>query len=445
MKVLFIDDKVIDKNLYKAIRDRGFKVFYSMDVEQGIATCKNELPDLIFLSCELPNNSWMDILKTIKSIHEQCKVILTTHHVTYEAAVQAFKLGIFDYLAKPISTDKLMLTLDNMNYSKINIEQQKKITDSNINNSKTIIGNSKTIIKILEKIDIIAQNDYTILIEGESGTGKELVAKALHDASERKNEKFIPVNCSIIPENLIESELFGHEKGSFTGAIKRHEGYFERANNGTIFLDDIDDIPQYVQLKLLRVLQEKEFVRVGGTENIKIDTRIIAATKVNLKKYVDQKLFRDDLFYRINTLHLLIPPLRERIEDIPVLIEYFFRKHGALEKFSLLTNEIFYKFMNYDWPGNVRELENMVERMIVLSDYGPIDAVTLELSSNKPVTVTNSTIEESYHTSYQEFMKSKEKEIINWALNKTNNNITKAAKLLSLPRTTLCSKLLKLN
>ena len=446
MKILFIDnDKIVDHHLYKTIYDKGFKIFYSKDVEEGMDIFKKELPDLIFLSCELPNKSWIETLKTIKLAYEQCKVILTTHHVTYEAAVQAFKLGIFDYLAKPISIDKLILILDNIKHSKVNIEKRKGTINSSTNNSKTIIGNSKAIIKILETIYIYAQNNYTILIEGESGTGKELVAKALHDASKRKNEKFIPVNCSIIPENLIESELFGHEKGAFTGAIKKHEGYFERANKGTIFLDDIDDIPQHVQVKLLRVLQEKEFVRVGGIENIKTDTRIIAATKVSLKKYVDQRLFRDDLFYRINTLHLFIPPLRERTEDIPVLIEYFFRKHGAPEKFSLLTNEIFYKLMNYDWSGNVRELENMVERMIVLSNYEPIDTVALEFSNNKTDSLNNNVIKEDYYTSYQEFMKLKEREIITWALTETNNNIVKAAKLLNLPRTTLCSKLLKLN
>jgi DNA-binding NtrC family response regulator len=445
MKVLFIDnDKIVDHKLHKVICSKGFKIFYSNDSEEGMAVFKKELPDVIFLACELQNKPWIDMLKEMKLIDEQCKVILTTHYVTYEAAVQAFKLGIFDYLAKPISTDKLLLILDNIKHSKLNTEKQKGVIDSRVNHSKTIIGNSKVMIKILETIEIIAQNDYTILIEGESGTGKELVAKALHDASKRKNEKFIPVNCSIIPENLIESELFGHEKGSFTGAIKKHEGYFERADKGTIFLDDIDDIPHNVQIKLLRVLQEKEFVRVGGTESIKIDTRIITATKVNLKRYVDQKLFRDDLFYRINTLRLLIPPLRERTEDIPILVEHFFRKHGAPEKFHLLTNETFYKLINYDWPGNVRELENIVERMIVLLNYEPIDDMTLEFDVDKTETSNNKIIEK-YPTSYQEFMTLKEKEIISWALTEANNNIAKAAKLLNLPRTTLFSKIIKLN
>jgi len=444
MKILFIDNcKIVDEDLQKVLRSRDFKVFYSKDSEHGITLFKKQLPDLVFLSCDFPNKSWVDILQIIKSTNEQCKVILTSHHVTYEAAVQAFKLGIFDYLAKPISSDKLILILDNIKNSKINIEKQKE-TNNYSNNNTTIIGNSKAIIKLLETVNIISQNDYTILIEGESGTGKELLAKALHDASRRKNEKFIAVNCSVIPENLIESELFGHEKGAFTGAIKKHEGYFERANKGTIFLDDIDDIPQYTQIKLLRVLQEKEFIRVGGTENIKIDIRIIAATKVDLKKYVYQKIFRDDLFYRLNTLHLSIPPLRKRTEDIPALIEYFFRKHGAPEKFSLLTNEIFYKLMNYDWPGNVRELENMVERMIALSGYGAIKSEILEFSDDM-TPPDNKIIEESYNTSYHQFMKLKEKEIITWALKETKDNITKAAKLLNLPRTTLCSKLLKLN
>jgi transcriptional regulator with PAS, ATPase and Fis domain len=307
---------------------------------------------------------------------------------------------------------------------------------------RPLVGVSKAIKQLVERIDLVAQSDSTILIEGESGTGKEVIARAVHRASPRRMNPFVVVSSSGIPESLLESELFGHEKGSFTGAIKRHSGYFERAHSGTIFIDDIDDLSMAMQVKLLRVLQEREIVRVGGSDSIAIDVRVIAATKQNLMKQVGAKLFRDDLYYRLNILPINIPPLRERKEDIPILIDHFLTKHGAHAQIAGIPKDVMTECLKHDWPGNVRELENLVERMIALSHTGRIDKDTLgfEGSSSRD-TNQHGNIE---YPPFDEFVLQREQEIIGWALRKSDNNISEAARLLSIPRTTLTSKISRL-
>jgi two-component system response regulator AtoC len=360
-----------------------------------------------------------------------------------DTAISSLKLGAFDYLTKPFSPEKLLSILRNITllYSALaeNAELKNRIE---ILEDKTIIGNSQIIQRLKETILQIAHNDSTVLIEGESGTGKELVARALHKASLRRDGSFVAVSCSSIPESLLESELFGHEKGSFTGAIKKHIGYFERANKGTLFIDDVDDFPLSMQVKLLRVIQERELMPVGGNANVSIDVRIICATKIHLKKRVEEKLFREDLFYRLNIIPIRIPPLRERKEDIPLLVDHFFRKHRAEDKIMLLTHEIYNALKEHDWPGNVRELENIVERMIALSFSGTIDLSVLDLSERKRGVL----LKENYgdYDSFDEFISKKEKEMLEWALDACQNNVTSAAKLLNIPRTTLNSKLSRL-
>jgi len=297
--------------------------------------------------------------------------------------------------------------------------------------------------RVLQTIRQIAHNDSTVLIEGESGTGKELVARALHTASARRAQPFVTVSVSSIPESILESELFGHEKGSFTGAIKQHIGYFERANNGTLFIDDIDDFPLTVQVKLLRVIQERELTHIGGSQNIPIDVRIICATKLDLRAKVADKSFREDLYYRLNIIPLKLPPLRERKEDIPLLVEHFFRKHRADDKIMLLTGAIYQKLQAYHWPGNVRELENIVERMIALSFSGQIDATVIDLDRRAEDRGAGPE-DLSRYSSFEEYIQSKEKIILEWALAQTGSSITDAAKLLNIPRTTLTSKLSRL-
>ncbi len=444
MKLLIIEDEKITRiSLSNTLKSEGFDVYAAENGEEGLAIFRNEMPEIVITDLRLPKLSGMEILETVMTLKPDCKVILITAFATVETAVKALKIGAYDYLAKPFSPEELISILRKITQFQVvleeNIELKKRI---DLLENRMIIGNSAGMKKLTDMIRQIAQNDTTVLIEGESGTGKELVARALHQAGPRKNENFVVVSCSSIPETLLESELFGHEKGSFTGALKRHTGYFERANQGTLFLDDIDDIPMIMQVKLLRVIQERELTRVGGTENIGIDVRIIAATKVDLKKKVESKEFREDLYYRLNIIPLKIPPLRERKEDIPVLVEYFFRKYGGEPKLKLVTEEIYARMLNYNWPGNVRELENIVQRIIALSFLGSIDLSMLDFPETRLAFNLSGKTPDSYPP-FEEYIQEREKEIIEWALKKSNENISQAAKLLGIPRTTLNSKLEK--
>jgi DNA-binding NtrC family response regulator len=386
----------------------------------------------------------IEVLSAIMSVNPACKVILITAYASVDTAIQSLKIGAYDYLTKPFSPEKLISILRNINQLNEIISENAELKNRiETLESKSIIGVSEPMKKLVQTINQISHNDSTVLIEGESGTGKELVARALHKASSRRNEPFITVSVSSIPESLLESELFGHEKGAFTGAIKQHIGYFERANKGTLFIDDIDDFPLNVQIKLLRVIQERELTHVGGNQNVSIDVRIICATKIDLKKKVENKSFREDLYYRLNIIPIKIPPLRERKEDIPLLVEHFFRKHRAEDKIMLLTNEIFAKLQSYQWPGNVRELENIVERMIALSFSGQIDVSVIDLDRHAKGNLLGGE-DLTVFRSFEEYIQSKETLIIEWALSRCSNSVTDAAKLLNIPRTTLTSKIARL-
>jgi len=442
MKLLIVEDEKITRlSLSNILKEEGFDVYPAEDGQEGLDTFKKVSPEIVITDLRLPKLDGIELLKTILSISPTCKVILITAYATVETAVSSLKFGAYDYLTKPFSPDKLLSILRNIKQLQITLKENAELKNRILHlENKTIIGNSIQIQQLLKTINHISHNDSTVLIEGESGTGKELVARALHKESSRRNDNFVTVSCSSIPESLLESELFGHEKGAFTGAIKRHIGYFERANKGTIFIDDIDDFPLSMQVKLLRVIQERELISIGSGHSLSIDVRIICATKFDLMKKVTDKTFREDLFYRLNIIPIKVPPLRDRKEDIPLLVEHFFRKHRAEDKIMLLTKEIYSKLMTYDWPGNVRELENIVERMIALSFSGEIDISILDLSGHeKTIKFRKENFEE--YNSLEEFISKKEKEIIEWSLNKCQNNITNAAKLLKIPRTTLNSKL----
>jgi DNA-binding NtrC family response regulator len=385
MKLLIIEDEKITRiSLTNTLQKEGYEVYSAKDGEEGLNIFNSILPGVVITDLRLPKLGGIEILNSVLKTLPTCKVILITAFATVDTAVIALKMGAYDYLTKPFSPEKLISILRNIGQLQSvineNLELRKQL--SSLEN-RTIIGNSYSIKKMIETINQIASNDSTVLIEGESGTGKELVARALHQAGTRRNENFIAISCSSIPESLLESELFGYEKGAFTGAIKKHTGYFERANKGILFIDDIDDFPLTMQIKLLRVIQEREIVPIGSSQSIHIDVRIICATKVDLKKKVEQKLFREDLFYRLNIIPMKIPPLRERKDDIPVLVEHFFKKHNADDKIMLLTKEIYAKLISYDWPGNVRELENIVQRLIALSFAGKIDTDILDFSAQK--------------------------------------------------------------
>ena len=446
MKLLIIEDEKITRiSLTNTLKKEGYEVYSAEDGEEGLNIFNSTLPSVVITDLRLPKLGGIEILNSVMQTSPSCKVILITAFATVDTAVTALKMGAYDYLTKPFSPEKLMSILRNIGQLQSvmneNLELKNKL---NTLEDRTIIGNSVAIKKLMETINLIASNDSTVLIEGESGTGKELVARALHQAGLRKNENFIAISCSSIPESLLESELFGYEKGAFTGAIKKHAGYFERANRGTLFIDDIDDFPLSMQIKLLRVIQEREFTSIGANTSTHVDVRIISATKVDLRKKLEQQMFREDLFYRLNIIPIKIPPLRDRKEDIPILVEHFFQKHHAEDKIRLLTKDIYAKLMDYHWPGNVRELENIVQRLIALSLTGRIDIDILDFSVARQQT-TEEKENFDYYGSYDEYISKKEKEIIEWALAKAQNNISNAAKLLNIPRTTLNSKLERLS
>ena len=447
MNILLIEDEKITRiTLTNTLRKEGFEVVGCATGAEGMEKLQQKAFDLVLTDLRLPKMNGIDILKYIKENKPQTFVIIMTAYASVETAVEALKIGAYDYLTKPFAPEKLIAMLKHIERFHQLVGENKKLKEKLRSTEKHIIvGASAATKKLIETVKVIAKNDYTVLIEGESGTGKEVIARALHHYSLRHNGPFVPINCAVIPETLIESELFGYEKGAFTGANKRHAGYFERANGGTLFLDDIDDLPLLIQVKLLRVLQEKEFTPVGGNKSQAVDLRVIGATKVNLKEKVQKNEFREDLYYRLNIIPIKLFPLRERKEDIPPLVEHFLQKHGAEAGRQYITKELLEKMMNYSWPGNVRELENTVERLIALYDLGTFEEQFLRTIDEKtePFSAAIPRQEKSY-PSFQQYIRDREHEIIVWAMRKAGNNISKAAELLRIPRSTLRSKMEKL-
>lgn len=442
MKLLLLEDEKITRiSLTNTLRQEGFEVDNSGEGTEGLGMFKKNGYDVVITDLRLPGINGIEILREIKKTREETIVIMMTAFATVETAVEALKLGAYDYITKPFSPDRVLAILQNIKRMKSILEENSKLKmQVAALAGSAMIASSDPMKKFVETLRVIAPYDYTVLIEGESGTGKEVSAREIHRLSNRSMHPFIPINCAVIPESLLESELFGHEKGSFTNAVKRHTGYFERADKGTLFIDDIDDFPMSLQVKLLRVLQESEFVRVGGTESVTVDVRIICATKVDLRQKVNDKLFREDLFYRLNIIPLKIPPLRKRKEDIPFLLEHFLKKHGGGAKSEIINKKLFDQLMNYDWPGNVRELENIVKRIIALSATGAEAGPLFDGNSPEQAEVPAAETDNENYPLYEEFIFRKEKEIIQWALGRAGNNISKAAKILGLPRTTLKSK-----
>ena len=430
MKIMLVEDeKITRKTLTDILKKENYDVNSFGDGTEALNELKQNNFDVVITDLRLPGTNGLDILKAAKEINSKTVVIIITAYATVETAIESLKLGAYDYLLKPFSPEQLLSILKHIEQlSKVLNENEKLKSRLELFEKKTIIGSSAKVKAFLDMIKIVAPQDHTILIQGESGTGKELCARTIHNFSLRKDKEFIAINCAVIPETLIESELFGHEKGAFTGAVKKHIGYFEKANGGTLLLDDIDDLPLAMQVKLLRVLQEKEISRVGSTENIPIDVRIVCATKVDLKERVNQKLFREDLYYRLNIIPIVLPPLRERKEDIPELLIHFLKKHGAEEKVQYVDDNIYSILNKYDWPGNVRELENMTERIIALSPNQHLNTTVLDplLIHTQKEKKFDNPLEE--YDGFDKYILSKEKEIIDWALSKSGNNISSAAK-----------------
>ncbi len=365
--ILIIDDEpAIRRSMSGIFSDEGYTVICAEDGAHALSLLEKETPDLIFLDIWLPDSDGLKLLPGFKKEHPQVPIIMISGHGTIETAVQATKMGAFDFIEKPLSLDKLIITASNaLTLSRLqeeNLRLKKQYSENRL------VGDCKAIGQLKEQIRIIAPTDGWVLVVGENGTGKELVAREIHRLSSRHNRPFIDVNCAAIPDNLIESELFGYEKGAFTGAERRQKGKFEQSHEGTIFLDEIGDMSLNTQSKILRVLQEKTLTRLGGGKTIPIDVRIIAATNKNLDKEIASGNFRQDLFYRLNVLPIQVPPLRDRREDIPLLAETFlsnyYNQHGGT--FKHLAPEVITQLNKYHWPGNVRELKNLMERLSIM-------------------------------------------------------------------------------
>ncbi len=447
MHILLIEDEKITRiTLTDTLRDEGYAVTVCATGKEGLEAFRTASFDVVLTDLRLPAMSGIDILKHVRSETPDCKVIVMTAYASVDTAVEALKFGAYDYLTKPFSPDELLALLNKIKQLKDviseNIQLKKRIRSFE---NRTLVGQSEVMRQLISTIEVVAKNEFTVLIQGESGTGKEVVARYLHFHSPRRHKPFVAVNCAAIPETLLESELFGHEKGAFTGANKQHTGYFERAQNGTLFIDDIDDMPLPLQVKLLRFLQERRIYRVGGTKEIALDLRIIAATKIDLRKLIERGRFREDLYYRLNIIPLLLPPLRERKEDIPLLLNHFIEKMGAGSAKPVLSKEQLSKLEAYHWPGNVRELENVVGRLLALpgTDYFLEQLQPQEQSpANQPT--SGNAIDFQTFEGIQTFLQRQERRLIVEALKKAGYNISNAARLLKIPRSTLRSKMEKL-
>lgn len=376
-KMLVIDDnESVRDSLDAFFTGEGFHVTLARDGQVGLNLLKQENFDIFLVDLVMPGLSGLEVLKEAAAQEIRVPSIIMTAHATIKTAVDAMKLGAYDYITKPFMYEELLMIVGRaLDMSKLQRENEllKKELRRKYDFHR-LIGTSPQMQKLYKFIEKIADTESTVLLRGESGTGKEVVAKTIHFNSSRGNKPFIPLNCAAIPKDLLESELFGHEKGAFTGALTTRIGRFELANGGTILLDEIGELHPNLQAKILRVLQEKEFERVGGSKTVKVDVRILAATNKDLEKATKEGTFREDLYYRLNVIPLVIPPLRERKEDIPLLLEHFMNVIAKRKKKKPLTiqHDAAECIMNYGWPGNVRELENLVERVIILDDDGTV-------------------------------------------------------------------------
>ena len=439
-RVLLIDDETRVRASLKVVLEPAYEVIQAADAQEGLELFRKEAPHLVLLDVILPGTDGLSVLQTLRAEDRAVPVIMLTGTKSVKTAVDAMKFGAADYLSKPFDLEELRIIVEQ---ALKNQELQREVKQLRAQVVRryafhNLIGKSPSMQDIYNKIEQVADSRTTVLITGESGTGKELVAKALHYNSGRRERPFIALNCAAIPETLIESELFGHEKGSFTDATARRVGQFELANNGTLFLDEIGDLSAMTQAKLLRILQEREFTRVGGVQSIKVDVRIVAATNKNIEELVRKGQFREDLYYRINVIALYLPPLRERGEDVPLLANHFLAKR--IEEDSRPPQEFSKDAVDllsrYPWPGNVREMENIIEQAFIWSKGS--DAITPEHLPNilKNDSRSSSLRDDTLagRLSLEKAVMEFEREIILDALKRTNYIQTHAANLLGISR-----------
>ncbi|KPJ89427.1 MAG: hypothetical protein AMS17_02090 [Spirochaetes bacterium DG_61] len=450
-KILVVDDEEIQANIISDILEKkSYSVKKANSAEEAIKLLTKTEFSVLLVDLKMPGIGGMGLLRAAKERNIASNIIIMTAYGTIETAVEAMKNGAFDYITKPFSTEELLLNVEKAvkTYSlyKQNIQLREEL--QNFYEEKKLVGSSKAMEEVFNLVDKVAQNNtVSVLITGESGTGKELVAREIHTRSARSDLPFLAVNCSAIPETLLESELFGYEKGAFTGAVSRREGKFKKANFGTIFLDEIADMPLNMQVKLLRVIQDREITPIGGDEPITVDVRIISATNRDLETMVERGEFRDDLYYRLNVVPIHIPSLKERREDLPILVEHIVKKLNKKlrRNISGLPDEVMEALNSYSFPGNIRELENMLERAFILAGT---DSVKLE---HFPMLSSGEGEDEHLFTSNSlkdiaaEARKRAEAEAIRKVLNETQWNRLKAAQLLDVDYKTLRRKIKELN
>ncbi|MGZ6274943.1 MAG: sigma-54-dependent transcriptional regulator, partial [Syntrophales bacterium] len=410
--------------------------------EEALKIVKEELPSLVILDIWLPGIDGIETLKMIKSQYPQIRVIMISGHGTIETAVKATKLGAFDFFEKPLSMEKVILIVNHV-FELINLEEENKLLKQKISQDYELTGNSAPIVELKEMIGIVAPTNAWILIMGENGTGKELVARSIHRLSKRAYKPFVEVNCAAIPEDLIESELFGHEKGAFTGATEKKRGKFDLAHEGTLFLDEVADMSLKAQAKILRILQEKKFERVGGNTFIPTDVRVLAATNKDLELEMEAGRFRQDLYYRLNVIPLRVPPLRERKEDIPVLTNWFLKEISLKEREDekTIAEDALAKLIEHDWPGNVRELKNFIERLVIMVPQDLITAKDIPLLTEGDHEIPEAAFplfaSESFRAAKMDF----EKEYIVKKLREFDGNISKTAEAIGIERSNLHRKI----
>jgi len=446
-KVLLVDDEAKIREILKLVLEKeGYQVHTSKNGSEALSALENEYFDVMITDLKMPKMDGLELMREIKQKGIKVNVVFITAYADIKDAVEAIKLGAFDYLEKNFKMEELLSVI------KEAVKEQKMIGENESLKKKLaehdsffgIIGESPKIKEIKDLIIKIANSQASVLLTGESGTGKEMFARAIHMCSKRKNKPFVAINCAALPQTLLESELFGYEKGAFTGALKQKKGKFEQANEGTIFLDEIGEMNIQTQSKLLRVLQEREYERVGGLETIKIDIRVITATNRDLEEAIKAGDFREDLYYRINVIPIHIPPLRERREDIPLLAEYFLKKFNVDYKknIELISMEVIDIFMEYDWPGNIRELKNVIERAVAIAEP---DVDILMPHHLRPQLICpkkeKDLLEIQDGLSLAEF----EKYYIYNTLKKVNWNKSKAAQILGINRQTLYNKMRELS
>jgi DNA-binding NtrC family response regulator len=446
-KILVVDDephfvKMMEYNLKKD----GHDVYIAQNGTEAVRKVTEDMPDLVFLDLMMPGIDGIETLKQIKAIDKNVPVVMLTAHGNMDTAVEAMKLGAYDFVSKPLQPDEIRVTLKNALTNHVLLKEVLELRSQLESRYKfeNIIGVSSRMQDVFGAMTKVIDSNVTVLIQGESGTGKELVARAIHYNGLRKDKPFVVVNCGAIPETLLESELFGHEKGSFTGALEKRIGKFEQADGGTIFLDEIGEMSLALQVKMLRVLQGREIERVGGRDNIKVDVRIISATNKDLLKEVAEGSFREDLYYRLAVFPIVTPPLRERAEDIPVLVEHFLKIFSERAKKSVgtVSREALEAFVLYRWPGNVRELENVIERAVLLAqgDEITIDNLPIEVRAGEEGSLREGRKSGEALSRVIMSMDEMEHRTIDDALRLAKGNISRAAKALGIGRATFYRK-----